>query len=1427
DVTQLISDNPGGLYRIKLSFRRQHIVFDCPDEPIDTVPEEEIDMNTPYQESETSNWDYYEDGYYDWDEYYSQRENPCHKAYYKEIGSHKIEVSRNVLISDIGLIAKKDHSDTVKIVSTDIKNAEPLSGVTIQILDYQQQVIATGKTDRMGMVKLYSPQEPFLVVAANNNQKGYLRLDKGSSLPISHFDVGGESIQKGIKGYIYGERGVWRPGDTLFLTFILHDPSGQVPAEHPVIFDLYDAKNHHVTTIKTKKSTNGFFCFKVPTKESDPTGNWLAKVKVGGVLFEQQLKVETIMPNRLKIKIDFGKDMLTDNEDISATLSSQWLHGAIARNLKADVELKLQPSFTRFNRYTDFQFDDPARRYEPETFTIFDSNLDENGNAPITFSVHASNESPGALSAKFTTRVFEPGGAFSIDRFSIPFHPYSQYIGIRTPKGDKARGMLLTDTTHTVQLVALKPDGSTAPSTRVQVKLFQINWRWWWEKGSESLAEYASSSSYTPIICDTVNVKNGQGEWSFKIKYPDWGRYLIRAVDLDGNHATGKIVYIDWPGWAGRAQKDVPGGASTLNFSSDKDEYTVGEKVTITIPSAKKGRGLISIENGSRILKQEWVNGESESMRYQFEATPEMTPNIYVSVSYLQPHLTSGNDVPIRTYGIIPVKVSDPATRLQPRIDMPEVFVPEQTSKVNVSEISGKPMTYTVAIVDEGLLDLTRFATPDPWNNFYKREALGITTWDMYDLVAGAYGATLEKLLSIGGDDENQDKGNKQANRFPPMVRFYGPFELQKGKTNEHLIDIPQYIGSVRVMVVAGQNGAFGNAEKTAPVKKPLMILGTLPRVLSIEESADLPVSVFALDSKVKNVQVSIETDGPLSIDGNSEKQLTFSAPGDQVISFNAKAGHSAGVASVTIKASGGGERIAQKIELNVRYPINPVTDVVAGTVPQSGTWKEKVQMPGMKGTNSVALELTTVPPLNLGQRLEYLVQYPHGCVEQTTSSVFPQLYLDKLLDLSQEYRTRIEKNIKSGIDRIKSFQTPDGGFSYWPGNQVSDEWGSCYAGHFLIEAQKAGYTVPNGLLQQWTYYQQNKARSWVSGPYQAELIQAYRLFTLALSGNPDIGAMNRLREQQSLGIAEKWRLAACYQIAGQQQTAQDMVKGLSLSVKPYRELSETYGSDIRDKAMILEALVILNKMEPAAQIAKELSNALSNSSAWYSTQTTAYTLTAMAKYTGIAGSGNSISFSVVWNKGSKENYTSSKPVFQIPLKVANETDAEIEIKNTGNTLLYSRLILNGIPGIGTERSAANGLELSVNYTTTDGKMVSDITKLEQGQDIVAHVTILNKGTRGTYKEVALSHLVPSGWEIHNNRILSEEGSKGFNFQDIRDDRVYTYFNIAQGEEKTFPILLNASYSGKFYLPMISAEAMYDATINARIPGKWITISKP
>ena len=1425
DISTLINTEPGAIYQVKIGFKRSSLAYACDEnsDPNDTPIRSDEENWDQQGEAEESYWDY-ADYYYGNNYNWEQRDNPCNDSYYN--GSRNIK--KNIIASDLGLITKKGADGNTIVFVTDLKTTKPISGVAVELYDYQQQVIGTASTGSDGKAIIASKGYPFALIAKNGNQRGYLKMADGESLSLSNFDVGGEHVDKGLKGFLYGERGVWRPGDSLYLSFILEDKLKLMPTNHPLVFELQNPQGQVTNRIVKSNSENGFYKFATVTSPNDPTGNWLGRVKVGGTEFTQPIKIEMVKPNRLRIKLDFGVDkILAGTSNVAGDLQVDWLHGAPGKNLKAEFEVLLTKAETKFARYPDFTFEDPTRDFSSEAKPIFDGYTNDTGHANFNVTLDAVNDAPGMLNAVFRGKVFEESGNFSIDKFSIPFYPYQSFTGIRLPSGDKARGMLLTDTTHKVDVVTIDGNGNPVSHNGIQMNIYKLNWRWWWDQSEEGTVNFMNGTEAEPIASGSINSINGKGIWNFKIKYPEWGRYFVKAYDPVSGHSTGKIVYIDWPGWAGRARNDGQ-GASMLSFTSDKANYNIGEQVNLVIPGGDNGRALVSVENGSKVLKTFWLETTKGDNKFSFEATKEMSPNVFVHVTMLQPHAQTVNDLPIRMYGVIPVQVEDPGTHLNPVLTMPDVLEPGQEVTIKVSEKDKRKMTYTLAIVEEGLLDLTHFKTPDAWNRFYAREALGVKTWDLYDNVIGSFGGKIERLLAIGGDDEvaKDKKDGAKANRFKPVVKFFGPFTLSGGSA-EHKFTMPQYIGSVKTMLVAGYEGAYGKTEKATPVRKPLMVLATLPRVLGPEETLKLPITLFSSEKNISNVKVDIKVSGPLTLPEGSSRSVALKGVGDITTDFSLAVKSETGIAKVEVTATSGNYKATDVIEIEIRNP-NPSVSKSQEIILDAGkSWNASVAPFGIAGSNSAVLEVSSLPPINLGQRLKYLLQYPHGCIEQTTSSVFPQLYLNHVKQLTEGEKAMIQKNVKAGIDRLKLFVNRDGGFSYWPGNEDSDSWGTTYAGHFLVEADAKGYFVPHDMIKRWKKHQKNKAQSWRKNQEYSsgELIQAYRLYTLALAGDPDLGSMNRLREN-TLPTTAGWMLAAAYLKAGQPDAAKSLLANLSTNVKPYQEMGYSYGSDLRDKAIILETVLLQGDRAKGFELLKEISKELSNSSYWMSTQTVAWCLKAVGAFAGNE-KGSEVRFNYSYN-GKEVSANTGLPVAQVSLPMTGLNAGALKFTNESKGVLFVRVITEGVPARGAEESAESNLTLSIDYADTDGNEI-DPTQLEQGKEFIASVTIRNAGVRGNYKNLALNQIFPSGWEINNLRLEGTEdrlnGDKP-TYQDIRDDRVYTYFDLAASQTKTFKVLLTASYSGSYYLPAVSCEAMYDHSIYARKKGQVVEVVK-
>lgn len=1439
DIDKLLKAEPGAIYRITVGFRKSYSIFNCDGKevkPNGRMRSERIDESDEKGDSngywgekideDDDFWSRY-NNYYPMDYDWNNRDNPCSNAYY----TNDRWAVRNVLASNIGLVTKRGDNNSMLIAATDILTTDPMSGVTLKLLDYQQQVLQTMSTNSNGFATLDLKRKPYLLIASKGAQRGYLKLDDGTSLPLSRFNVSGDLIQKGIKGFLYADRGVWRPGDSIFVGFIMEDKGKKIPDGDPITLELYTPHGQLNKRMVQTKSLNGFCTFRVATDKGAPTGNWQAKVKVGGAIFQKSIKIETIMPNRLKINLDFGgKKELIKGESTKGTLNAKWLFGAIAQNLKAKVDATITASQTAFDKFPKYSFDDPTSTFATETMTIFDGSLNTTGQADINVNINATTNAPGILRTNLSTKVFEPGGNFSIDNFAIPYHLYTSYVGIRLPEGDKLSGMLFTDRDHLVSLANVNPSGQvTAGNRKVQVEFYKIQWRWWWDQGEENLSNFTQNRYNQLLKKEIVTLNNGLGKWVLRINQPDWGRYLIRVKDLQSGHVTGKTVYIDSPGWAERELQNNPTEASMLAFTADKKKYQVGEEATLTIPSSKGGRGLISIENGTRVLKAWWIKTEKGHTKCTFKVEPTMAPNVFVNVTLLQPHAQTANDLPIRMYGLIPILVENPQTILKPVISMANVVRPEANTSMTISEASGKAMTYNIALVDEGLLDLTRFKTPDPHNSFYAREALGVKTWDLFDYVIGAWGGDLERILSIGGDANiNRNVNPAKANRFKPIVKFIGPFYIRKGEKKTHQLKLPPYIGSLRAMVVAGQDGTYGSAEKTVAVKKPLMLLATLPRVVGPGESFRLPVTLFATEKNLKNVALEIQASNLLTV-SNAKQMVDFAEPGEKMVYADVKVKEELGIAKVKISAQSGREKAKFDVELDVRNPNPYITSVSGAHLEKGKNWTSYITPLGAPGTGSGVIEISSIPGINLTKRLNYLIQYPNGCVEQVTSSAFPQLVLNQLTDLTEGQKAAVERNIKAGINRLKGFQTPDGGLAYWPGEKDGDDWGTNYAGHFMLEAQARGYSLPAGFLDQWKRYQRNKAIDWTpksTNFHGGDLSQAYRLYLLALAKSPEVGAMNRLKEFSYLSTEAKWRLAAAYQLIGQAEIANRMTKGLNDQVKPYKQLDGTFGSELRDQAMILETLTELGRKTDASKMLTSIASKF-GTDAWYSTQTTAYTLIALAKYVGQNKSGAKMNYTYTLN-GVKKSVNSSSTLSQIQVNV-NIQKNSFSITNQGNNQLYVRLIRQGQAPSGINPPINNNpdiLSMSITYKTLKGKIINP-EKLAQGTDFIAEITLNNPGRQSNYEQMALTQIFPSGWEIINTRLNDNEGilaSSPYTYRDVRDDRVLTYFNLKKRETRTYQVLLNASYLGRYYLPTVSCEAMYDHSIQSQVSGTWVEI---
>ncbi|MDR0559205.1 MAG: hypothetical protein LBG92_03490, partial [Prevotellaceae bacterium] len=582
DLSKFVTAEHGAIYRVELSFTKNQAVIDCNDDenPSKEYTDEELFASIEKEYDKTSQYYYYEDyGYeseFDGDYSYENSKNPCFSAYYRNKSAVK-----NVLASDLGIIAKMGTNNSARFIVTSIHSVSPIASVGVDVYNYQQQLIGSGTTNAEGIVDVSVSGKPFVAIAKYGNQRGYLQMQDGMSLSLSRFDVAGDAVKNGVKGFIYSERGVWRPGDSIFLTFILQDDTETIPASHPAILEITNAKGQIVNRQSKIGGVNGFYTFIYKTEETAPTGNWLATVKIGGISFQKTLKIETVKPNRLKINLNFDKKEIDTNEPITGTLSATWLHGAQVKNLNTEITMNLNSATTNFKGFESYVFDDPTKTFESTEKKFFSGKLGNDGSVSFSEKITVESATSGKLKANFITRVFEEGGDFSVDIQSREISPYKRYAGILQPKGTGFGNMLETDKNQIFNIALLDRSGSPIiGNNELKVSVYKLGWSWWWSSSNNQFANFNYSSYNTPVHEEKITVSDGRGVFSYKTGNSEYGFYLIKIADnvqpSGGGHSAGTVAYFDWPGWGGRARQGAE-SVMMLMFESDKESYSVGE----------------------------------------------------------------------------------------------------------------------------------------------------------------------------------------------------------------------------------------------------------------------------------------------------------------------------------------------------------------------------------------------------------------------------------------------------------------------------------------------------------------------------------------------------------------------------------------------------------------------------------------------------------------------------------------------------------------------------------------------------------------------------------------------------------------------------------------------------------------------------------
>lgn len=1338
--------------------------------------------------------------------------------------------AKHIISSDLGITATRG-LDKIHVLVTDILTAEPVQKVRVILKDKQNNILETAYTDNNGMCEFDNNGE-YLEVR-KRYQYSILKFNE-TGLSHSVFEVGGVDNSTGIKTFAYTDRGVYRPGDKINLSVIARNEDNTFPVNHPVTLKLFNPRNKLVYEETSQKGRDGFYSFTVTTEPTAPSGNWKADLIIGDSKFYQTIRVENVVPYRIKLNIDTEKEVLTVNDNkVNVNIFSEYLFGAPGAGLESNTVLNIEPYQISFKKYKGFTFSNESIDFKTQKSPEFNEKLNDNGKAKISWQFPEIKNVPSALRLRIESRVIEKGGRQVPKTKIIPIKYYDRYVGIKQlDTGDLEMGNKAK-----FDIILVNDEGELVPGQELKYRIYHLRRYWWWEYDSrDAFRRHYKTDEQTELIKEGI-ITSTDGIVSLEHKLTDYGEMLIEIEDPDGGHRAGYFFRSYW--WGGNETSE---SADVINIRSDRKQYYPGDKARIIAKTPQNGRALVTVEKLGKVMEKRWIKLNSTNTEVEIPIREEYVPNAYVTITVFQPYTQTTNDLPVRMYGIVPLMVQRRDAKLDFSIETPENVKPGEEFEVrikgvlnknkgelangsNQDKIDGSPQ-FTIAIVDEGLLAITNFATPDPYQYFFQKERLLSSYHDTLSDIIGFNQGYIYNVFSVGGGmQEVQDYRLKQlqsqkTRRFEPVSLYHGPIELNDNGEARVGFTMPEdYIGQARVMVVGADGGRYGSKEEHITVKSPLMVMPTLPRVLGVGDKIQLPVTVFAMEDGLGRVEVNVECGGPVVVDGKSKKEITFTGQENKDIYFGLKATQEVGQANIRITARSGDYLARKTVDLDVR-PYNPYTYKSEEKVIESeSNVLFKVPEEGIKNTTSARISISPRKNLNLNHRLQWLIRYPYGCIEQTISSVFPQLYLNQLYKLTPEKMKEIDKNINETIKRLHQFQLKSGGFSYWPEGNTVNHWGTNYAGHFLLEAKEQGYYVPPALLDGWKRFQLEQTKD-NSSHY---LIRSYRLYLLAQAGEKGLNAMNYLRESKldEMGNTARYYLAAAYLLRGYKDIGRDILAEIDTEVEEYQEIGPTYGSALRDKAIMLQVLALFEDHDKCLPLYNEIVEKLSEDD-WYSTQSTAYSLLALSKYlNSISTMTRELSGSIIFDDNSKINYKIDDEIVDI-IPLASNYGQQLKIINDSEIPLYATLEWEGIPLRDHIKEEEKNMSLKVEWLDQEGKEV-DPAELEQGTTIYGVYTV-DKKYEKAINEVALVQVLPSGWEIENMRLLDTklpEWMKNFrlnneDYVDIRDDRIMWFFDFKRYEgDYNFVVKINAVTVGEFYLPPVVVEAMYNNNYKA------------
>jgi uncharacterized protein YfaS (alpha-2-macroglobulin family) len=1421
-----------------------------------------------------------------------------------------------VTLSDTGLTAKRGRT-ALTVWATSLRSARPLSGVRVRVYSNKNQLLGEGLTDGDGCATI-TPQasatgeEPSVILADRADgapQAGrdltWLDLRVGH-LSFGEAEIGGATyLRVGYEAFIYTDRGVYRPGETVQLRAIVRGPDSAMPASFPVAWKFRRPDLHDWRTVAGQIDADGAVSLELPLPDDLPTGRWSASIGLPGQGHDAKtfgnvsFQVEDFLPNRMQVGLTLDgaragqSQRLAAREDaIRATVQADYLFGKPVTGRPAHLVARIDPAKFAPAGWDGWTFNDEGSTLEtldavkltghrvelPEEVlddrghSGFEFDLDEllaDLKQPATQSTTVRFAGPWRLSV--TASVIETGGRAASAFAQADVDAVSRYVGIR----DRSES-IVPGSVSNFEIQLAQPNGQPATeNTIVRATLFREDWNTnlVYERGRYV---YQSARILEPVQPESeVRLPGGKG--TVEVRPTIGGSYVLRVRDPKTGALASLSFYAGQDSWQDNVNRQNPerlelivqpaspvGAIAQLVKTGDfygalavfrwamaagfngPQKISAGGTARVIVKSPFAGRLLLTIETDD-LVSRRVVEMPQPCMSLPIDINDACRPNAYVTATVIRAVDPNAPWQTHRAFGTVRLPVDNSDRKLSVAIESPPEIRPQTTltALVHVTDDAGRPApgaALTIAAVDEGICQLTAFNTPDPLKFFTRQRALGVEMADLFDQLMPEV-PNPDKISAVGGDGgyDPRHVSPIPAKRVKPVALVSGVLHTDADGLAQVNFQVPQFTGKLRLMVVVAMQQRFGSAQAATLVRSPLLVQSSWPRFAAPGDQLLAPLAIFNNSSEAGPVSISLHADdGPLRFGSSREISVTtktIPAGGQETQWVQVTALPACGVSRVSLTATMGSETYTESVELPVRPPSSEVT--LGGFAVATPDKSARIPLPrGMlAGTSRLEVKVTAQPLLQLPQGLDELDRYPYGCLEQTTSTLFPLVYLPDIgarIAPAMFEKERVERKVQAGITRLIGMQTATGGLSMWPGYREPWPWGSVYAAHFLIEAAKAGQDVPQEFRRQLLAYVRNLLNQSGDDP-EVLSTQAYACYVLALAGTPERAVMSRLADVANARRADKtevpgdvrFHLAAGWLAAGRRDLAEGLIPQILPQPTERRSLSGSLASPVRERAILVNTLLDVEPDHPgSAAMVQQLSYAGAHHN-WRSTQDTAFAVLALGRYLrksrfdapyesvqlltdGCQLADAQAGQALLWSAGEKDHPMPPDGA-EMAVRVAGDAKAKAHVS----------WLIHGVPMV-TPGASDNAMTIRRRLLDERGQPIQS-GRVHSGDLVEIELSITSPTA---LENLVIEDLLPAGLEIENPRLRttasdaaekpeSEQNAFRDSRVDMRDDRLVVMGSLLRGDAGTFVYTARAVTAGTFVLPPVHAECMYDNQINS------------